>query len=304
VTFDSSIVLRAAEQAAGGQQYPKGALYLVATPIGNLADFSLRAVHLLAIADRVACEDTRVTARLMQHLGLSKPFLAAHEHNEAEAAQQVVRALEAGERIAFVSDAGTPGVSDPGARLVRAVREAGHAVVPVPGASAVSAAVSVAGVVDATGYLFAGFPPPKGEARREALQRWLAQPQPVVIFESPHRVQSLAEELGRLCPQRPLAVCRELTKQFETIEQMPAGELSAWLAADANRLRGEFVLVLHPETRQEPQEGADPQSDHLLAVLLEELPLKQAVALATKLSGRPRNELYQRALALRDDRAE
>lgn len=284
---------------AGSQQYPSAALYVVATPIGNLADISLRALHLLSIADRIACEDTRVSAQLLQHFGLGRPLLALHEHNEAQAADRVLQALAAGERVAFVSDAGTPGISDPGARLVRAVRQAGYRVLPLPGASAVATAVSVAADVQAQGYLFAGFAPHKGEVRRAALQAWVRRPEAVVLFESPHRIRSLADDLAVLCPQRQLTVCRELTKQFETVHTLSATDLPTWLADDANRCRGEFVVVLHGLAAV--PEDSQTLVDTLLGELVEVMPLKQAVALTVKVLGGSRNALYQRALALRAD---
>ena len=295
-------MLQAAAAVAGAQQYPKGALYLVATPIGNLADITLRAVQVLALADTVACEDTRVAGQLLQHLGLKRVLMTLHAHNEARAAEQVLQQLAAGERIAYVSDAGTPAVSDPGARLVATVAAAGHPVIPVPGASSVLAALSVAGDRHGQGFCFAGFLPAKGREREAALQQRLADPGTLVLFEAPHRVEILAAELAAAAPQRTLTLCRELTKQFETVATMPAGALPAWLRADANRLRGEFVLVLHAEPPAEAvSQALDAAAQHCLQVLLRELPLKQAVALAAEISGAPRNALYERALALRGD---
>jgi len=289
-------LLSAAADAAGGQQYPAGALYVVATPIGNLADLSLRAVHVLALADAVACEDTRHSAPLLRHLGLDKPLLAVHQHNERDAAAGVLTRLARGERVAYVSDAGTPALSDPGAVLVAAARDAGFRVLPIPGASAALAALSVAGDVNAVAFRFAGFLPAKAGERAEALTALLARPDAQVLFEAPHRIETLCRALGEACPQRKVTLCRELTKQFETVVTVPASELSGWLAADANRLRGEFVLVLHapPDVEVGVQDH-----DSTLLPLLAALPLKQAVALAVQLTGAPRNALYQRALALK-----
>ena len=288
--------MRTAAAAAGAQQYPAAALYMVATPIGNLADLSLRAIHVLALADAVACEDTRHSAPLLRHLGLDKPLVAVHRHNEREAAQAVLARLERGERVAYVSDAGTPAVSDPGATLVAAVRDAGYRVLPIPGASAALAALSVAGDAQATAFRFAGFLPAKGGERAQALVALQAQPDAQVLFEAPHRIEALCAELGRACPERTVTLCRELTKQFETVATLPASGLAGWLAADANRLRGEFVLVLHA-----PPAAAMPAADHdgALRPLLAALPLKQAVALAAQITGAPRNALYERALALK-----
>jgi 16S rRNA (cytidine1402-2'-O)-methyltransferase len=297
-TSNASLLLQAASAAAGAQQYPAGALYVVATPIGNLADLSLRAIHVLALVDAVACEDTRHTAPLLRHLGLDKPLLAVHEHNEREAAQGVLSRLARGERVAYVSDAGTPAVSDPGAALVAAVRAAGHAAVPIPGASSAVAAMSVAGDTRATAFRFVGFLPARGAERAQAVKMLAVAPDAQVLFEAPHRMEALSRELAQACGARALTLCRELTKQFETVATVPAQDLPAWLVGDANRLRGEFVLVLHA---LEPGETADEAARHdpTLQTLLAALPLKQAVALAGELTGAPRNALYARALALK-----
>jgi 16S rRNA (cytidine1402-2'-O)-methyltransferase len=293
---DASVLLHAAAAAAGAQQYPAAALYMVATPIGNLADLSLRAIHVLALVEAVACEDTRHSAPLLRYLGLDKPLVAVHRHNEREAAQAVLARLARGERVAYVSDAGTPAVSDPGAALVAAVREAGHRVLPIPGPSAALAALSVAGDPRTTAFRFAGFLPTKAGERAQALVALLAQPGAQVMFEAPHRIEALCAELGRACPDRTVTLCRELTKQFETVATLPASGLAGWLAADANRLRGEFVLVLHASPA-----AATTAADHdaTLRPLLAALPLKQAVALAGQITGAPRNALYERALALK-----
>jgi 16S rRNA (cytidine1402-2'-O)-methyltransferase len=292
----------AAASAAGGQHFPAGALYVVATPIGNLADFSLRAIHVLAIVDAVACEDTRVTGGLLRHIGLDKPLIALHEHNERSAAERVLARLAAGERVAYVSDAGTPAVSDPGAVLVAQARAAGHRVLPIPGPSSVIAALSAAGADGgAGGFHFAGFLPAKGAERQAALDAALAHAMPCVLFEAPHRIGALFAQLAERAPDRVVTVCRELTKQFEQIETCTAKALPAWLAAEQVREKGEFVLVLHaaPAVPAGESEGLGDATEHTLQVLLRELPLKQAVALAAELSGAPRNALYARALALR-----
>ena len=292
-------LLDTAAAAASHQQYPAGALYVVATPIGNLADLTLRAVHVLARVQAVACEDTRVAARLLQHLGLAPELLALHAHNEHEATAAVLQRLAAGQSVAVVSDAGTPAISDPGAVVTAAVRRRGHPVVPVPGASSVMAALSVAGDAAPGGHRFVGFPPAKGADRERALQRLAVDPPTQVLFEAPHRIAALASALAEAAPDRTVTLCRELTKQFETIATMPSRELPAWLSADPNRERGEFVLVLH--ALQEPA-AADDMPDaalRTLVVLLRELPLKQAVSLAAEISGAPRNALYARALELK-----
>lgn len=275
----------------------------MATPIGNLADITLRAVFVLGLVDAVACEDTRVTGQLLRHLGLDKPLLALHQHNEQAAARGVVERLAQGQRVAYASDAGTPAVSDPGAALVAAAAAAGHRVMPIPGASSAVAALSAAGDVQARGFGFTGFLPGKGGERRAALQAAAAAPGCQVLFEAPHRIEALAAALGAAAPGRRITLCRELTKQFETVATMAAAELPGWLAADANRSRGEFVLVLHalPEAAVVADAPLPVEAERLLGPLLRELPLKQAVALAAELSGAPRNALYQRALALKRD---
>jgi 16S rRNA (cytidine1402-2'-O)-methyltransferase len=293
------LALNAAHGAAAGQHYPKGALYVLATPIGNLADISLRALHVLQLADAIACEDTRHTQSLLRAYGIDKgssAWLAVHQHNEAQGAQQVIARLLAGARVAYASDAGTPAISDPGARLVRAVREAGLPVVPVPGASSITAALSVAGAVDEGGaFVFGGFLPAKAGERDTAVRQLAQEARPVVLLEAPHRVESLAQALAAL-GERAVTVCRELTKQFEEIALTTCAALPAWLAANPKRLQGEFVLVLHPIP---PAAPAD-EGLRVLQVLLAELPLKTAVKLAAELTGAARNDLYQAALALKN----
>jgi 16S rRNA (cytidine1402-2'-O)-methyltransferase len=300
---DPLLLQRAAAAAAAHQRHAGAALYVVATPIGNLADLTLRAVHVLcAVADAVACEDTRVSATLLRHLGVSKPLIALHAHNEAQAAGEVLALLAQGRAVALVSDAGTPAVSDPGARLVAAAQVAGYAVVPLPGPSSALAALCAAGDVQGDGgFRFVGFVPAKGAERARALQAALADAATQVLFEAPHRIHALLAELAAQAPLRRVTLARELTKQFETIHTDAAEALPAWLAADANRARGEFVLVLHALPQAAPGgEGFDPQALRVLAVLQRELPLKQAVALAAQITGAPRNALYQHALAQRD----
>ena len=301
-TLDASLLRQAAQSAAGTQHFPTGALYVVATPIGNLADLSLRAIHVLGLADAIACEDTRHTAPLLRQLGIGdKPLLAVHEHNEHEAASAVLARLARGERVAYVSDAGTPAISDPGAALVAAAQAAGWRCVPVPGASSATTALSVAGDAGADGFVFIGFLPAKGAERQRAVAALAAAHAAQVLFEAPHRIESLATALGAACGERLVTVCRELTKQFETVVTLPAAGLEAWLAADANRARGEFVLVLH--ALPAPDAGAAELTAHdsMLQTLMAALPLKQAVAVAAELSGAARNRLYERALQLKRD---
>ncbi|MGI9153331.1 MAG: 16S rRNA (cytidine(1402)-2'-O)-methyltransferase [Rubrivivax sp.] len=300
MTIDAPTLLHAAALAAGAQQYPAGALYVVATPIGNLADLSLRALHVLALADTIACEDTRHTGALLRHLGLDKPLLALHEHNENSAAAQVVGLLTEGRRVAYVSDAGTPAISDPGATLVAAVRQAGRRAIPVPGASSAVAALSVTGDAAARGFRFVGFLPAKGGERRAAVQTLAACPDQQVLFEAPHRIAALVDALAEQLGRRAVTLCRELTKQFESVVTLPAAELPAWLAEDPNRGRGEFVLVVHSLVPTTATDTALPDDTlKVLQVLLAELPVKQAVGLAATLTGAARNALYAAALSLR-----
>lgn len=298
--------LQTAAAVAGLQDFPRGCLYVVATPIGNLADISLRALHALALADVIGCEDTRTSGAFLRHFGLEKPLLALHEHNERAGAAQVCVRLAAGERVAYISDAGTPAVSDPGAVLVQVVAAAGHRVMPLPGASSAITALSVAGDTAADGFAFAGFLSSKAQGRATELARLSDARQSTVIFEAPHRIEALAaamgEALGGASTPRLVTVCRELTKQFEQVVTLPVGEFAAWLAADANHRRGEFVLVLHAAAAQAAREDALPaDAERTLRVLLRELPLKQASAIAAELCGLPRKRLYAQALAWRAD---
>ncbi len=290
--------LAAAHEAAGSQNHPASSLYVVATPIGNLADISLRALHVLARVDVVACEDTRHTQQLLRAYGLDRPgsqLLALHQHNEAEAARHVLERLGQGQRVAYVSDAGTPAISDPGARLVAAVRQAGFRVMPLPGASSVTTALSASGMTGDHGFVFAGFLPSKATERQLAVQHLAQESRAVVLLEAPHRIEALAQALAVL-GQRPITLGRELTKQFEQIETLPAQDLSAWLAAKPERLRGEFVLVLHDA----PVDDASGEGLRVLQLLLPELPLKTAVKLAAEISGESKNTLYEQALALKN----
>ncbi len=300
-----SSALTASAAAASGQHYPEGALYLVATPIGNLADISLRALHCLGLVDTIACEDTRHTQTLLRAYGIEKAghqLLALHQHNEESAAQQVLERLRAGQRVAYVSDAGTPCISDPGARLVAVARGQGVRCIPLPGASSVTTLLSAAGCVsnhaDAGGFVFHGFLPSKATERTRAVQLLQKEERTVLILEAPHRISALAQALSEL-GVRLVTIGRELTKQFEEITTLPAHELPAWLAADANRLRGEFALVLHPQAAASDTQQ-DAETLRILHVLLAELPLKTAVKLATEITGTSKNTLYDLALAWKE----
>jgi 16S rRNA (cytidine1402-2'-O)-methyltransferase len=272
-------------------------LYVVATPLGNLRDITLRALDILGSVDVIAAEDTRVTAKLLSRHRITARMLSLHEHNERSRAVEIVALLDAGKSVALVSDAGTPAVSDPGATLVRAVIEAGHNVVPVPGPSAVVAALSASGIA-APQWLFCGFLPATATARRAALERLREFPGALVFYEAPHRIAKTLDALAStLGSDRELTIARELTKRFETIHRCRLREAATWLAADPDRARGEFVLVVAASASAEAQHQPDAHDDTLRA-LLAELPLAQAVRLAVALTGAPRNRLYERALQL------
>ena len=273
-------------------------LYVVATPLGNLRDISLRALDVLASVDIIAAEDTRVTAKLLARHGIASRLLSVLAHNEHRRAAEIVRLLGDGKSVALVSDAGTPGISDPGAALVRAVSDAGFAVVPVPGPSAVIAALSASGVA-APRWLFCGFLPASASARRKELERLRDCPCALVFYEAPHRIGATLDALvAGFGAEREVVVARELTKQFESIHRCRLGEAPAWLAADADRSRGEFVVIVDAPVAAPRSDEADAAHDRTLAVLLSELPLAQAVRIAVALTGAPRKRLYARALAL------
>lgn len=275
------------------------ALYVVATPIGNLRDISLRALDVLAAADTIAAEDTRNTRHLLNHHGLREArLLALHQHNERGAADKIIALLRQGQTVALVTDAGTPAVSDPGALLVEAVRAAGLRVIPLPGASAAIAALSASGLANPH-FLFYGFLPNKSAARCTILQSLAVQPYSLVFYEAPHRILECVADLQQVFgDQREIVLARELTKLFESIHRCRLGEALDWLNADANRQRGEFVVLISGATPPAPDE-LSPEALRTLTVLLAELPLKQAVQLAVQLTGIGRNELYPRALTLK-----
>jgi 16S rRNA (cytidine1402-2'-O)-methyltransferase len=312
---DASHWKQTAAAAAGAQDYPAPALYMVATPIGNLADVSLRALHVLTLVDTVACEDSRVTRRLLRYFAIDKPLLALHQHNERQAADEVLRRLAGGTRVAYTSDAGTPAISDPGSALVQSVAAAGFRIVPIPGASSVTAALSVAGDAVAAGFRFRGFAPSKGAARQRAWDSACADADAQVWLEAPHRIAALGDEWAARCGSRSVTLCRELTKQFESVVTLAASQLPQWLDGGAERMRGEFVLVLHALPQQRATVDVDEAAGtvpaaaavepaRVLDLLLAELPLKQAVTMAARISGAPRNALYALALKRRATRAE
>ena len=273
-------------------------LYVVPTPLGNLSDITQRAVEVLRQVAWVAAEDTRHSAPLLKHVGSAAHLLPAHEHNEEAAAQQVIAKLRAGDSVALVSDAGTPAISDPGARIVARVREAGFRVVPLPGACAAITALSASGCL-APHFLFYGFLPAKAKQRDEALRSVSALPFTLVFYEAPHRICETVEALARvLGGERTLVIARELTKLFESIHTCPLSEALAWLNEDANRQRGEFVLLVSgavdvSDTRE---------SERILSLLLDDgLSVKQAAKLAHAITGVAKNALYEWALVLRGD---
>ena len=275
-----------------------GILYVVATPIGNLGDITLRAIETLKIVDAIAAEDTRHTSGLLSHFGISKKLIAVHEHNEQQSAEKLVLALKNGENVALVTDAGTPAVSDPGAIVVKVVRDAGIKVVPIPGVSAVVAALSASGIMQ-NGFYFHGFLPASGAARRKQLEALKAQTVTLVFYEAPHRIIESVEDIAKVLGEnRQITFCRELTKTFETIYTCPVSHASAWLQADSNQQRGEFVVLIEAASVVKAQEISE-EAQRVLKCLLAELPLKQAVALATEITNLKKNDLYELALKLK-----
>jgi len=282
---------------AAQQSYPTATLYIVATPIGNVTDISVRALHVLGMVDAVACEDTRNTGNLLTRFGLSRPMIAAHQHNEREVADKIIARLLAGERIALVSDAGTPGVSDPGARIVDTVRAAGLKVVPVPGASAAVTALSASGLVNDQFY-FVGFLPAKAKQRESALQQLLTVSATMVFYEAPHRIADCVEALAAVFPpERQVVFARELTKLFEEIHRCPLAEAMAWVKADPHREKGEFVVLL--EGAAAGGDAEELEAERILNILLAECSVKQAANLTAQITGRKKNALYERALQIK-----
>lgn len=277
-----------------------GTLYVVATPIGNLQDITLRALDVLKAVDVIAAEDTRHTSGLLSHYAIRKKLVAVHEHNEHQSAEQLLARLRAGESVALVTDAGTPGISDPGAVVVDIMRQAGIDVVPVPGASAVIAALSASGIRQ-NGFSFIGFLPASGSQRRKMLESLKAQKTILVFYEAPHRVVESVEDMAAvLGGERKLTIARELTKTFETFHSCRLDEAVAWLQADPNQQRGEFVLLVESLPEAASAEIA-PEVDRVLRLLMAELPLKQAVKLAAEISGEKKNALYEYGLKIKDN---
>jgi 16S rRNA (cytidine1402-2'-O)-methyltransferase len=272
----------------------------VATPIGNLGDISRRALEVLGSVDAVAAEDTRVARRLLAHFGLARRMIAVHEHNESRAAKEVLELLAAGKSVALTCDAGTPAISDPGALLVGSARLAGFPVTPVPGPNAAVAALSASGM-PARHFLFYGFLPERAAARRQALASLASLPYALVFYEAPHRiVESVADLRAALGGERRVVLARELTKRFETIHDGTLAGTEAWLAVKATRRKGEFVLIVEGAAAHREPDGESAR--RVLETLLQELPLRQAVGLAAKITGGRRNEFYRMALAMQKER--
>lgn len=284
---------------SSANQHSLPTLYVVATPIGNLQDISLRALEVLKSVDAIAAEDTRHTSHLLSHFAIQKKLIAVHEHNEQQSAQILLGRLQAGESIALVTDAGTPGISDPGAIVVDVLREAGVNVVPVPGASAVIAALSASGIT-ANGFLFYGFLPASGSQRRKALENLKAYQSTLVFYEAPHRIIECIEDLSKvLGGDRRITIAREMTKTFETFHRCDLADAQTWLEADANQQRGEFVLLVEAAPLVEDA-AVNEEAERILRLLLEDLPLKQAVKLAAEITAVKKNMLYEFALKIKE----
>lgn len=248
------------------------------------------------IVDAIACEDTRNTAQLLNRYGINKPLLAAHQHNERSVSELLAQRLAAGERIALVSDAGTPGVSDPGARIVDGLRSAGLPVCALPGASAAVTALSASGFV-ANEFYFAGFLPNKASQREQALTALLSYRASLIFYEAPHRIEDTVAALLQVFGARQILFAREISKLFEELHRCSLADAPAWLAADPHRLKGEYVLIV--EGCAEQADDAQQEAERILAILLEECPVKQAASLAARLTGQKKNALYQLALEMK-----
>jgi len=273
-----------------------GSLYVVATPIGNLDDISARALRILREVALIAAEDTRHSARLLQHFGIQTPLAACHEHNERDQGGRFLARLQAGEDVALISDAGTPLISDPGYHLVRQARAAGFAVVPVPGACALIAALSAAGL-PSDRFIFEGFLPAKAAGRRARLEQVREEPRTLIFYEAPHRILECLQDMREVFgDDRPALLARELTKTFETLQGLPLAELCEWVAADSNQQRGECVVLVAGWQAPEGEEAVSAEALRVLDLLLSEMPLKRAAALAAEITGVRKNVLYQVAL--------
>ena len=285
------------------QEWPASALYVVATPIGNLGDLSLRAWQTLSRATIIAAEDTRSTRILLDAWGIATPLMASHRHNEAAAAQAIVQRLQAGERVALVSDAGSPAVSDPGARVVAAVIEAGFRVIPLPGASALITALMAAGVTDDEHpeFIFAGFAPNKAMARQKWFKYWCSFGASVAFYEAPHRINASLKDLCAVAgPERRVTLARELTKRFEQICTMTLGETASWIQADAHREQGEFVVIIHPLAQAATQslsgDGEMAAIDAWIDAMLPLVSVRDIAKIIAQATSLKRDAVYARAL--------
>lgn len=275
-------------------------LYVVATPIGNLGDISSRALEVLRQVDLIAAEDTRHSGRLLQHFGIETPMRAYHEHNEQKQSDWLLQQLTQGKRVALISDAGTPLISDPGYQLVHRVRKQGITVIPVPGPSALITALSASGL-PSDRFVFEGFLPAKSGARIERLQHLQSENRTIIFYESPHRILPSIESMVKvLGGERRAVLARELTKTYETIHEDSLEELLTWLKSDSNQQRGEMVVLIAGCTDKRDNRD-DAEAERILKLLLDELPLKQAAALTAKITGYQKNELYAKALELKQD---
>ncbi|WPC04294.1 16S rRNA (cytidine(1402)-2'-O)-methyltransferase [Pseudomonas benzenivorans] len=282
--------------APGGTTPAPGTLYVVATPIGNLDDIGARALRVLGEVALIAAEDTRHSARLLQHFGIATPLAACHEHNERDQGGRFLARLQAGEDVALISDAGTPLISDPGYHLVRQARAVGVPVVPVPGACALIAALSAAGL-PSDRFIFEGFLPAKAGGRRARLEQVREESRTLIFYEAPHRILECLQDMRAVFgDERPALLARELTKTFETLKGLPLGELCAWVAADSNQQRGECVVLVAGWQAPEGEEAISAEALRVLDLLLGEMPLKRAAALAAEITGVRKNLLYQAAL--------
>jgi len=273
-------------------------LYVVATPIGNLSDISARAIEVLKQVDLIACEDTRHSSRLLNHLNIQKPLLSYHDHNESQQTQNLIGKLQAGQSIALISDAGTPLISDPGYQLVKQAHQNNITVVPLPGPCALITALSASGL-PSDRFTFEGFLPAKQQARQETLQKLKAETRTLIFYESTHRISASLEDMVKVFgADRHAVVARELTKAFETLRGDELANLSEWVKEDANQRKGEVVLLVRGAEAVE-QDEVRVEAEKVLAVLLEELPVNQAAQLAAKITGGKKNALYQMALEMK-----
>ncbi|MFV3405570.1 16S rRNA (cytidine(1402)-2'-O)-methyltransferase [Pseudomonas sp. NY15463] len=288
--------VRAVTDVAGASKSTLGTLYVVATPIGNLDDMSARALKVLASVSLIAAEDTRHSVRLLQHFGIDTPLAACHEHNERDEGGRFITRLLAGDDVALVSDAGTPLISDPGYHLVRQARAAGVQVVPVPGPCALIAALSAAGL-PSDRFIFEGFLPAKTAGRRARLEQVREEPRTLIFYEAPHRILECLEDMEAVFgAERPALLARELTKTFETLKGLPLAQLRAFVQGDSNQQRGECVVLVAGWSAPEGEQAVSVEAQRVLDLLLAEMPLKRAAALAAQITGVRKNLLYQLAL--------